>query len=178
MNQACSPAKTPCHPQKIHHPPRHGHHPRLTLHVGYALPRRGIPAPPSFRQWVEATLRGVKRRRASELCIRIVAMEEGRTFNHNYRSKNKATNVLSFAIEASPGPKLPLIGDLVLCAPVVASEAAAQGKPERAHWAHLTVHGTLHLLGYDHIEDSQAKTMEALEIRILADLSITNPYLS
>ena len=146
------------------------------VHVGYAVPRAGLPSPASFRRWVEAALHGAKRRRATELSIRIVDADEGRALNRDYRGKDYATNVLSFEADLPPGLKLPLIGDMVICAPVVAREAAEQGKQARDHWAHLTVHGVLHLLGYDHIEDGEAEVMEALERRILARLGIADPY--
>ncbi len=148
----------------------------LTLAVGYGTSRKGVPASASFRLWVDAALRGAKRRKATELAIRIVGTQEGRTLNREYRSKDYATNVLSFPVELPPGVTLPLIGDLAICAPVVAREAAEQGKPARNHWAHMTVHGVLHLLGYDHIEDAEAEAMEALETRILAGLGIADPY--
>jgi probable rRNA maturation factor len=148
----------------------------LTLSVGYGTSRKGVPASASFRLWVEAALRGAKRRKATELAIRIVDTHEGRALNREYRSKDYATNVLSFPVELPPGVTLPLIGDLAICAPVVAREAAEQGKPARDHWAHMTVHGVLHLLGYDHIEDAEAEAMEALETRILAGLDIADPY--
>lgn len=148
----------------------------LALSVGYGASRKGVPAPASFRLWVEAALRGARRRKATELAIRIVDAEEGRALNREYRSKDYATNVLSFPVELPPGVTLPLIGDLAICAPVVAREAAEQGKPARDHWAHMTVHGVLHLLGYDHMEDAEAETMEALETRILAGLGIADPY--
>ena len=146
------------------------------LHVGYAVPRAGVPAAASFRLWVEAALRGARRRKPTELAIRIVGTDEGRALNRDYRGKDYATNVLSFPAELPPGVALPLIGDLAICAPVVAREAAEQGKPPRDHWAHLTVHGVLHLLGHDHIEEAQAEAMEALETRILAGLGIPDPY--
>lgn len=148
----------------------------VTLAVGYGVPRTGLPASASFRRWVEAALRGAKRRKPVELAIRIVDIDEGRTLNRDYRGKDYATNVLSFPVELPPGVALPLIGDLAMCAPVVAREAAEQGKSARDHWAHLTVHGVLHLLGHDHIEDTEAEAMEALEIRILAGLGISDPY--
>jgi probable rRNA maturation factor len=144
--------------------------------VSYAVPRTGVPSPSSFRQWVAAALRGVRRRKAAELAIRIVGIDEGQALNRDYRGKDYATNVLSFPAELPPGVDLPLIGDLAICAPVVAREAAEQGKKPRDHWAHLTIHGTLHLLGYDHIEDAEAEAMEALETRILAGLGIADPY--
>jgi len=148
----------------------------LTLAVGYAVPRAGLPAATSFRRWVEAALRGAKRRKAAELAIRIVGADEGRALNRDYRGKDYATNVLSFPVELPPGIALPLIGDLAICAPVVQREAAEQGKAERDHWAHLTIHGVLHLLGYDHVDERDATIMEALETRILASLGIADPY--
>ncbi|UGB47423.1 rRNA maturation RNase YbeY [Frateuria edaphi] len=146
------------------------------ISVGYAVPRAGLPSPASFRQWVAAALRGARRRKPAEVAIRIVDTDEGQALNRDYRGKDYATNVLSFPAELPPGVDLPLIGDLAICAPVVAREANEQGKKPRDHWAHLTVHGTLHLLGYDHIENAQAEAMEALETRILAGLGIADPY--
>jgi probable rRNA maturation factor len=151
-------------------------HSSLTLSVGYADSRKGVPAPASFRRWVEAALKGAKYRKATELAIRIVDTKEGRALNREYRGKDYATNVLSFPVELPPGVTLPLIGDLAICAPVVTREATEQGKQARDHWAHMTVHGVLHLLGYDHIEDTEAEAMEALETRILAGLGIADPY--
>ena len=148
----------------------------LTLHVGYAVPRAGIPSSASFRRWVDAALRGARRRKATELSIRIVDADDGRELNRDYRGKDYATNVLSFEADLPPELKLPLVGDMVICAPVVAREAAEQGKRPSDHWAHLTVHGTLHLLGYDHIVAAEAEAMEALETRILAGLGIADPY--
>ena len=153
-----------------------GTSPLPQLSVSYAVSRAGVPSPSSFRQWVAAALRGARRRKPAELAIRIVGIDEGRALNRDYRGKDYATNVLSFPAELPPGIDLPLIGDLAICAPVVAREAAEQGKKPRDHWAHLTIHGTLHLLGYDHIEDTEAEAMEALETRILAELGIADPY--
>ncbi|WP_036115015.1 MULTISPECIES: rRNA maturation RNase YbeY [Luteibacter] len=149
---------------------------QLDVAVGYATARKGVPAPASFRRWVEAALKGARRRKGTELSIRIVDAEEGQSLNLQFRGKDYATNVLSFPAELPPGVDLPLIGDLVICAPVVTREAAEQGKKAADHWAHLTVHGTLHLLGYDHIDDAEAETMEALETRVLAGLGIADPY--
>ena len=152
--------------------------PEPIVHVNYTLPRRGLPASVSFRRWVAAALAGAGHTRDTELSIRIVDSAEGRELNHQYRGKDYATNVLSFPVELPEGLdiEIPLIGDLVICAPVVAREADEQGKPVRHHWAHLTVHGTLHLLGYDHIVEAEAEAMEALERRILATLGIPDPY--
>ncbi|WEN14567.1 rRNA maturation RNase YbeY [Rhodanobacter sp. AS-Z3] len=146
------------------------------FHIGYAIPRAGIPAANSFRRWVRVALHGAKRRKPVELSIRIVDADEGRALNLQYRGKDYATNVLSFPAELPPGVMPSLIGDLAICAPVVLREATEQGKSPRDHWAHLTVHGVLHLLGYDHLEDAEAEAMEALETRILAGLGIADPY--
>lgn len=152
---------------------------RLDVAVGYATPRAGIPAATSFRKWVAAALAG--RIREADLAIRIVGSKEGRSLNHHYRGKDYATNVLSFPAELPEGlpkgVKLPLLGDLVLCAPVVAKEAAAQGKPVAAHYAHLTVHGVLHLLGWNHEDTREAECMEQLEREILAGLGLPDPYI-
>lgn len=148
----------------------------LDLAVRYGLPRQGVPGPSSFRRWAEAALRGARHRRHAELAIRLVEETEGRTLNRDYRGRDYATNVLSFPCEPPPGVTLDLIGDLAICVPVVAREAHAQHKPPREHYAHLTVHGVLHLLGYDHVQDDEAERMEALETRILAGLGIPDPY--
>ena len=151
---------------------------RLDVAVGYALPRAGIPAAASFRKWVAAALAG--RIREADLAIRIVDSEEGRALNRHYRGKDYATNVLSFPAELPEGlpkgVKFPLLGDLVICAPVVAREANEQGKPRNAHYAHLTIHGCLHLLGMDHIDPREADAMEQLERDILAGLGVPDPY--
>ncbi|MCW4453813.1 rRNA maturation RNase YbeY [Flavobacterium sp. MXW15] len=151
---------------------------RLDVAVNYALPRAGIPAAVSFRRWVAAALDG--RIREADLAIRIVDAKEGRSLNRHYRGKDYATNVLSFPAEIPEGlpkgVKFPLLGDLVICAPVVAREAAEQGKPLAAHYAHLTVHGVLHLLGWDHEDEREAEAMEQLEREILAELGIGDPY--
>ncbi|NYF19876.1 putative rRNA maturation factor [Xanthomonas sp. JAI131] len=150
----------------------------LDVGVSYALPRAGLPAAASFRKWVAAALKG--RIREADLAIRLIDDKEGRSLNHHYRGKDYATNVLSFPAELPEGlpkgVKLPLLGDLVICAPVVAREAAEQGKPLNAHYAHLTVHGVLHLLGWDHEDDKEADAMEQLEREILADLGVGDPY--
>jgi probable rRNA maturation factor len=152
---------------------------QVDVAVGYATAsRKGIPSAASFRRWVEVALKGARRRKATEVAIRIVDAEEGQALNLQYRGRDYATNVLSFEADLPPGVDLPLIGDLVICAPVVAREAAEQGKKPNDHWAHLTIHGTLHLLGFDHIEDAEAEEMEALETRILAGLGIADPYVA
>ena len=152
---------------------------RLDVGVSYALPRAGLPAAASFRKWVAAALAG--RIREADLAIRLVDADEGQALNRHYRGKDYATNVLSFPAEVPEGlpknVKFPLLGDLVICAPVVAREAAEQGKALKDHYAHLTVHGVLHLMGYDHIDEAEAEAMEALEIRILNQLGYADPYL-
>ncbi len=151
---------------------------RLDVGVSYALPRAGLPAAASFRKWVAAALAG--RIREADLAIRLVDADEGQALNRHYRGKDYATNVLSFPAEVPEGlPKnvrFPLLGDLVICAPVVAREAAEQGKPVAAHYAHLTVHGVLHLLGWDHEHDKDAEAMEQLEREVLAELGLPDPY--
>jgi len=127
-----------------------------------------IPPDAVLSRWARAALA-----RAADVTVRYVAAAEARRLNREYRGKDYATNVLTFIYE----PK-PLAGDIVICAPVVAREAAEQGKKPADHWAHLTVHGTLHLLGYDHMDEGEAEAMEALETKILAGLGISDPYLA
>jgi probable rRNA maturation factor len=133
-----------------------------------------VPDDDAFRRWVGAALAG--RRETAELTVRIVDEAEGRALNARWRGRDYATNVLSFPAELPPGVALPLLGDLVVCAPVVAREAAEQGKSEADHWAHLVIHGTLHLLGFDHESESDAVVMEGLERELLAGLGIGDPY--
>ena len=151
---------------------------RLDVSVEYALPRAGLPAAVSFRKWVAAALAG--RIREADLALRVVGTKEGRALNRHYRGKDYATNVLSFPAELPEGlpegVKLPLLGDIVLCAPVIAREAREQKKPLNSHYAHLTVHGVLHLLGFDHDDDRDAEAMEAIEREILAGLGLPDPY--
>ena len=150
----------------------------LDLHLSHApgLSRRGVPARASFAAWVDAALVVARRRRAAELSIRLVDADEGRELNRHYRDRDYATNVLSFPADLPPGIQLPLLGDLVICVPVVVREAVEQAKPLKHHYAHMTVHGVLHLLGHDHIDDADAERMEALERKALAGLGIADPY--
>ena len=147
----------------------------LDLSVSYGLPRKGLPGPASFRRWVEAAL--AKRLHRADLALRVVDEKEGRALNRHYRGKDYATNVLSFPAELPEGVALPVLGDIVLCAPVIAREAREQGKLAPAHWAHMTVHGVLHLLGLNHEDPVEAEAMENLERQILATLEIADPYL-
>jgi probable rRNA maturation factor len=149
--------------------------PDHAVFVSYGLPRKGLPAAASVRRWAEAALAG--RRRAVELSVRYVDSAEGRALNLAYRGRDYATNVLSFPVALPPGVRSPLLGDVVVCAPVVALEALAQDKPLAHHHAHLVVHGVLHLLGMDHERSgAEAEAMEARERRILAGLGIPDPY--
>jgi probable rRNA maturation factor len=135
-----------------------------------------VPDASLFQKWVKASLQQPYTN--LEQSIRIVDETESRNLNRDYRSQDKATNVLSFPAEASEYLDYDNLGDLVICAKVVEREAEQQGKALLAHWAHMVVHGMLHLQGYDHITDEQADKMESLEIEILATLGQTNPYSS
>ena len=132
-----------------------------------------IPARQRFREWVDASLQ--QPHGELEQTIRIVNEAESRELNRRFRNKDSATNVLAFAGD-SEHLDYDCLGDLVICAPVVAAEAVDQGKPIEAHWAHLVVHGMLHLQGFDHQGDHDTEEMETLEIKILDTLGYTNPY--
>jgi len=140
-----------------------------------ACDTKELPSTELFQQWVDAALTAVTEQEF-ELTIRLVNIDESQQLNKQYRQKDKPTNVLSFPFEVPSGIELNLLGDLVICAQVVEQEAKAQNKALFDHWAHMVVHGCLHLLGYDHINDTDANEMETLEIKILAKLSIDNPY--
>ncbi len=148
----------------------------IELDIQYAAEAEGeSPDPALIEQWVGAALKG--RRAEAELAIRIVGRDEIQQLNRTYRHKDHPTNVLSFPYEALPGVELPMLGDIAICADVVREEARQQGKAQEAHWAHMVVHGVLHLLGFDHMVESEAQEMEAREIEILASLGYDNPYL-
>jgi len=134
-----------------------------------------LPSAELFQQWVNAALTIVTEQEF-ELTIRLVNITESQQLNKQYRQKDKPTNVLSFPFEVPEGIELNLLGDLVICAQVVEQEAKAQNKKLFDHWAHMVIHGCLHLLGYDHINDTEANEMEALEVKILTKLEIANPY--
>lgn len=147
----------------------------MTLQLDLQLVARAeVPAAEDFRRWAQAALG--ERANGTEMTLRIVDEAEGRELNRSYRGKDYATNVLSFPAELPEDLGLQLLGDLVLCAPVVTREAGEQGKAPEAHWAHLTVHGCLHLLGFDHQTDNEAEAMEALETEILRRLGYPDPY--
>lgn len=140
---------------------------RLNLSVQYACNRGGLPLRADFVRWARAALDG-----GGEVTIRLVEPDEGQALNAEYRGKDYATNVLSFPYETEPV----VMGDLVICPAVVAREAAEQGKSAAAHYAHLTVHGMLHLQGWDHEDDAEARAMEDEERKILAALGHADPY--
>lgn len=150
--------------------------PKLCLWLKNEAGRRGVPVLRSFERWIAAIPELRVRRDWTELNILIVGTAAGRRYNREFRGRDYATNVLSFPYEAAPGEHSGLLGDIVICAPVVAREAREQHKPTREHFAHLTIHGVLHLLGYDHETDADAERMEALERAALARLGIADPY--
>ncbi len=147
----------------------------MAVAVQYAIGRAGLPSARSFRHWIESAQQVLAG--SGSLCLRIVDEAEGRELNANWRGKDYATNVLSFPADVQIEDER-WLGDLVLCAPVIAREAAEQGKPLRHHYAHLCLHGLLHLLGHDHQTDAEAEAMEAIEIKLLAGLGIADPYAS
>lgn len=134
-----------------------------------------LPHLDDFQRWVDKVLahKGIA---DQEITIRIVDEMESQTLNREYRGKDKPTNVLSFPFDAPDGIEFDLLGDLVICAGIVRDESSAQNKTLQSHWAHMVIHGTLHLLGYDHIEDAEAEQMESLETRLLHELGIDDPY--
>ncbi len=136
----------------------------------------GLPSQEDFATWLQAAITPFQSQ--AEVTIRIVDTEESHQLNFDYRGKDKPTNVLSFPFEAPPGMELDLLGDLVICRQVVEQEATEQNKPLLAHWAHMVVHGSLHLLGYDHIEDDEAEEMESLETELMQKLGFEDPYLA
>lgn len=147
----------------------------LELDLQIALDMPGLPDEADFRRWAAAALAGAGYTQAAELTVRIVNEAESTALNETYRHKQGPTNVLSFPFEAPPEVDSSLLGDIVICAPVVLREAISQDKTPEAHWAHLVAHGVLHLLGYDH-DETQAEAMESLETRILTDLGYADPY--
>lgn len=147
----------------------------IILDLQLASTADNLPSEAQFQQWLDAAVTPFQTE--AEVTIRVVDASESQQLNLQYREKDKPTNVLSFPFQCPPGIELPLLGDLIICAQVVAQEAQEQGKAVNAHWAHMVVHGCLHLLGFDHINDDDAEEMEAEEILILQQLDIANPYL-
>lgn len=148
----------------------------IELDFQLTIERDDVPAQAQFQQWLDAVAIKLLSN-DHEMTVRVVDAEESQELNNTYRGKDKPTNVLSFPFEAPPGIELPLLGDLVICAEVVANEAQQQQKPLEHHWAHMVIHGLLHLLGYDHIQDDEAEEMEQLERELLALLAIPDPYI-
>lgn len=147
----------------------------IQLDLQIACTSSNLPSEQDFQLWVETCL--AQYQTPFELTIRLVEKSESQELNHTYRGKDKSTNVLSFPFEVPEGVELNLLGDLIICSEVVAEEAQKQGKSLQSHWAHMVIHGCLHLLGYDHIADDEAEEMEALEINLMKSLNFSNPYL-
>lgn len=146
----------------------------MIVNIQDAVGSADVPDRNAFTRWVRAALEtGAK----VELTVRIVDEDEMTALNRDYRGRNRPTNVLTFPFDDPPGVHTNILGDIVVCAPVVAGEAVAQQKSTEAHWAHMVVHGVLHLRGFDHENDRDATVMEATEIRVLERLGFSSPYL-
>ncbi|MCP5161549.1 MAG: rRNA maturation RNase YbeY [Hahellaceae bacterium] len=145
----------------------------LDVDLQLASSGQTLPDEAQLQHWATLALQGEQ---PMEVTIRIVDEPESQELNNAYRGKDKPTNVLSFPFEAPPGIEINLLGDLVICAPVVNREALEQHKTQEAHWAHMVIHGMLHLQGYDHIEDEDATIMESIEIKLLRELGYPDPY--
>ncbi|KGK01016.1 rRNA maturation RNase YbeY [Thalassotalea sp. ND16A] len=148
----------------------------ITVDLQIACDNKQLPTSEQFQLWAETALQPYEK--SFELTIRVVEQSESQQLNHQYRGKDKSTNVLSFPFEVPEGIELDLLGDLIVCADVVEFEAKDQNKEVFAHWAHMIIHGCLHLLGYDHITSDEADEMEAIEIRLLAELGHSDPYIA
>ncbi|WP_318414141.1 rRNA maturation RNase YbeY [Photobacterium leiognathi] len=149
----------------------------IYLDLQYATESQdGLPTEAEFQQWLDAAVTPFQA--DAEVTIRLVDGADSHELNLEYRGKDRPTNVLSFPFEAPPGIELELLGDLIICRQVVEKEALEQNKPLKAHWAHMVVHGSLHLLGYDHIEDDEAEEMEGLETEIMQNMGFVDPYIS
>ena len=146
----------------------------LELELQVATQQDSIPSQESFAAWSKAALH--HEREQAEIVIRLVDETESRELNREYRAKDRPTNVLSFPSNLPAVVESNLLGDLIICAPVVLQEAGEQGKAPEAHWAHMVVHGVLHLLGYDHKDESDAQAMEQLEKEVMVSLGFQDPY--
>ena len=146
----------------------------IIVDLQLACDNQALPEAADFQRWAEAAL--MPYQKPFELTIRLVNIAESRQLNHQYRGKDKATNVLSFPFEVPDGIALDLLGDLIICVDVVEQEALEQNKNVNDHWAHMVVHGCLHLLGFDHIDDDEANEMEALETKVITGLGLAAPY--
>jgi probable rRNA maturation factor len=154
-------------------------HARVTLKVDnldlqVASSAQDIPNLDEFKTWLALAIPSAQQ--DWDITVRVVDEEESQSLNRDYRNKDYATNVLSFPADVPAELNIPLLGDLVICAPVVAREAIEQTKPLKAHWAHLCIHGALHLLGYDHETEAEAEEMEALETQLIMGLGFADPY--
>jgi len=145
----------------------------LDVDVQYEIDAPDLPNVEQFKTWARASALDLK---PTEVVVRVVGEAESARLNERYRRQRGSTNVLSFPFETPPQVDTGLLGDLVICAPVIAREAREQGRSELSHWAHMVVHGMLHLQGYDHQTEAQAEAMEVLEINIMARLGYANPY--
>lgn len=150
--------------------------PVITVDMQVACNNKQLPTFEQLQCWSETALKSYNK--SFELTIRLVESLESQQLNHQYRDKDKPTNVLSFPFEVPDGIELDLLGDLIVCADVVEFEAKDQNKELIAHWAHMIIHGCLHLLGYDHITQDEALEMEAIEIRLMAELGYSDPYIA
>jgi probable rRNA maturation factor len=147
----------------------------ITVDVQRACETASLPDDKAFHDWVSGACSHIKKADA-EICIRLVDSEAMAELNQTYRQREGATNILSFEMELPDMIESNEMGDLVICAPLVQEEARQQNKPEMHHWAHLVIHGLLHLAGYDHTTDNEARAMETMEISILSDMNIPDPY--
>ncbi len=145
----------------------------IDIQVATEVPRQQFPSDAQLCSWAKTAVQADK---DFEVTIRLVDVAESQHLNHQYRQKDSPTNVLSFPFEAPESIDLPLLGDLVICAPLVAEEAVEQKKTLESHWAHLVIHGMLHLQGYDHLLEHDAEVMENLEIELMASLGFPDPY--
>lgn len=150
---------------------------KIELDLQMASDGKNIPSDSQFEKWCSLAVQSENRiDDPLEVTVRVVDEPESAELNSEYRGKDKPTNVLSFPFESPPEVTLNLLGDLVICAPVVEKEATEQNKSLEAHWAHMVIHGMLHLQGYDHIEDAEAEVMEGVETTIIQDLGYPGPY--
>ncbi len=152
---------------------------KIDVDVQLACEGVAVPSADVVRSWIARALDAATEIENAEVSVRVVDADEIRALNRKYRDKDKPTNVLSFPagpVAGMPEGEPVLLGDIIVCASVVHAEAAQQGKTDTDHWAHMLVHGTLHLLGFDHVLDEDAAAMEALEVRILASQGIADPY--
>jgi len=147
----------------------------ITVDIDNVSTNKNVPSHTNMAHWVKHVL-SHEAKTDAELSIRIVDKDEIQQLNASYRNKDKPTNVLSFPAELPEAVEIPLLGDIIICAPIVEEEAREQQKSTDSHWAHMLIHGTLHLLGYDHIDDSEADIMETIEIKLMQSLKFDSPY--